>query len=213
MNRNRLFSLVLILLLCGLAACEANVPIPVPDPDEVELAPEVVDLNEGGNGSAILNIKHGIESDAWGYVNIIESFTILIERDPDEPRGESMIWGEAEGLQELSITAPTYGGGSHTSTMQAPVSFTVEGTFYPYPRCAFELQITEYLALSEVTTMENSVLGTIPFGPDGAGEDIVTFLPKITLSGPEYFDASLPALVVSIETVVLDGDSGCMFSN
>lgn len=213
MNRNRYFSLILILLLCGLAACEANVPIPVPDPDEVELAPEVVDLNEGGNGSAILNIKHGIEGDPWGFININESFTILIERDPDEPRGESMIWGEAEGLMEFSLTAPIYGGGSQTSTGQVPVSLTVEGAFYPYPRCAFELQITEYLAFSEVTSMENTLLGTIPTGPDGFGDDSVTFLPKITLSGPEYFDASLPTLVVSIETVVLDGDSGCMFSN
>jgi hypothetical protein len=55
------------------------------------------------------------------------------------------------------------------------------------------------------------VVGTIPTG--GLGEDFVTFLPKITLSGLEYHDASYPSLVVSIETVVLDGDSGCMFSN
>ena len=209
MKRNRFFSLVLILLLCGLAACETQVPIPVSDPDDVELDPEVVDLNEGGNGSAILNIKHGIEA-PLGFVNIIESFTILIERAPDEPRGETMIWGEAEGSMEFSMTGVGTGG-SHTTTGQVPVSYTVEGTFYPYPRCEFELQITEYLAVSEVTSLENTALGTIPTG--SIGEDIVTFLPKITLSGPNYYDASIPSLVVSIEKVVLDGDSGCMFSD
>ena len=209
MNRNRFFSLVLILLLCGLAACETQVPIPVLDPDEVELDPEVVDLNEGGNGSAILNIQHGIEY-PLGFFKSIESFTILIERDPDEPRGETMIWGESEGLVEFSMTG-VGSAGSHTTTWQVPVSYTVEGTFYPYPRCEFELQITEYLAMSEVTSLDNTAIGTIPTG--SLGEDTVTFLPKITLSGPNYYDASLPSLVVSIETVVLDGDSGCMFSN
>lgn len=209
MNRNRFFSLVLILLLCGLASCETQVPIPVSDPDEVELDPEVVDLNEGGNGSAILNIQHGFEA-PLGFANVIESFTILIERDPDEPRGETMIWGESEGLVEFSMTG-IGSGSSHTTTWQVPVSYTVEGTFYPYPRCEFELQITEYLATSEVTSCENTAIGTIPTGP--LGEDIVTFLPKITLSGPTYYDASIPSLVVSIESVVLDGDSGCMFSN
>lgn len=209
MNRNKSFSLVLILLLCGLAACETQVPIPVSDPDEVELDPEVVDLNEGSNGSAILNIQHGFEG-PLGFAKIIESFTILIGRAPDEPRGETMIWGEAEGLVEFSMTGIGTEG-SHTTTWEVPASYTVEGTFYPYPRCEFELQITEYLALSEVASLENTALGTIPTGP--LGEDIVTFLPKITLSGPEYFDASNPSLVVSIETVVLDGDSGCMFSN
>jgi hypothetical protein len=110
MNRSRFFSLVLILLLCGLAACETQ-PIPVPDPNEVELDPEVVDLNEGGNGSAILNIQHGTDV-GLGYVKINESFTILIERDPDEPRGESMIWGEAEALMELALTGTGTTGGS-----------------------------------------------------------------------------------------------------
>jgi hypothetical protein len=65
--------------------------------------------------------------------------------------------------------------------------------------------------MSEVTSLDNTAIGTIPTG--SLGEDTVTFLPKITLSGPNYYDASLPSLVVSIETVVLDGDSGCMFSN
>ncbi len=209
---NRKLSLVLIPFLCLLAACETQ-PISVPDPDEVELDPEVVEIYEGGNGSAILNIKHGVES-GWGFVIINESFTILVERDPDEPRSESMIWGEAEAMLELSVTAPLYGGGTHTSTMQVPVSYTVEGGFYPYPRCEFELQITEYLAMSEVTSMENSVLGTIPVGADAAGEDIITFFPRITLGSPEYnYDiGSIDVMVVSIETVVLDGDSGCMFT-
>ena len=212
MNRNRFFPLVLILVLFGLAACQTQ-KIPLPDPDEVELDPEVMDLNEGNNGSAILDIKHGIESPAWGQVMVLDSFTILIERDKDEPRGSSMIFNEVEGLVEVSITAPTYDG-SQTSTMQVPVTFTVEGSFYPYPRCEFELQITEYIAFSEVTSMENTVLGTIPI-PDGAGEDIVTFVPKFTLKAPDYFYnmGGTEVLTVSIGTVVLDGDSGCMFSD
>ena len=125
------------------------------------------------------------------------------------PKDVALELKHGSGLMEFSMTGVGTGG-SHTTTWQVPVSYTVEGAFYPYPRCEFELQITEYLAMSEVTSLENTVVGTIT---GSFGEDIVTFLPKITLSRPEYFDASLPTLVVSIETVVLDGDSGCMFSN
>ena len=84
----------------------------------------------------------------------------------------------------------------------------VEGTYYPYPRCEFEVQITEYIAYSTPIELTNTALGDLP---GGLGEDLVTFLPKITLTGPGYYDASLPSLVVSISEIILDGDSGCVF--
>ena len=207
MNRNRLFSLILILLLCVLAACAANVPIPGPDPDEIELDPDVVDIYEGGSGTAMLVIEHSLESIPGFFFEINESFTIYIATH--ESRIEAVIAGETEGLVDTSMTMPLYGGGSHTTSGQAPVNFEVAGWFYPYPRCEFELEITEYIAYSEAT-WENTLLGTLP---GDFGEDLVTFFEKITLSGPEYsyvFPSS-GVLSVSVDTVMLDGNTGCTF--
>jgi len=207
MNRNRLFSLILMLLLFGLAACAANVPIPGPDPDEIELDPDVVDIYEGGSGTAILNIEHSLESVPGTLFKINESFTIYVSPVAGS-RDTAQITGETEGLLDFAVTAPIYGGGSHTTSTQVPVSFTVEGWFYPYPRCEFELEITEYIAYSEAT-WEDTLLGTLP----GTTDDSVTFFEKITLSGPDYsyvFPSSV-ILSVSVDTVILDGDTGCTF--
>jgi hypothetical protein len=119
-----------------------------------------------------------------------------------------MITGQVEGLYDVLLTGTGTAGGSHTLTGQVPASIEVEGWFHPYPRCAFELHFTLYLAFSEVTSFESSIVGTIP---GNLGEDTVDFLPKITLSGPTYYYAVGDAFVVSIDSVSLEGDTGCTF--
>jgi len=205
MNRNRFISLILILLLCGLTACAANVPIPGPDPDEVELDPDVVDISEGGSGTAILNYYNGVEI-GTSFIIFDESFTIYISPVLGS-REQALVTGETEGLYDVSITG-TGTVGSHTLTGKVPATITVDGMFYPYPRCAFELHFTLYLAFSEVTSIESSIVGTIP---GNLGEDTVDFLPKITLSGPNYYYPVGDAFVVSIDNVLLEGDTGCTF--
>ena len=161
-----------------------------------------------GSGTAILNIEHSLESVPGTLFKINESFTIYVSPVAGS-RDTAQITGETEGLLDFAVTAPIYGGGSHTTSTQVPVSFTVEGWFYPYPRCEFELVITEYIAYSEATWVD-TLLGTLPVT---FSEDEVTFLPKITLSGPEYsytFPSSV-VLTVSIDNVLLDGNTGCTF--
>jgi hypothetical protein len=201
----RLLVLVLSIALL-LTACQERVPIPLPDPDEVELDPHVVEPADGTSGSAEITITHGIEY-PLGDITIDETFLLLIQRFTEEPRAESSIHADTDGVMEINVTGIGEGG-SHTTLATVPVNYVVEGTFYPYPRCEFEVQITEYIAYSTPVEVNNTLFGELP---GGLGEDLVTFLPTITLRGPNYYDASMPSLVVSISAVVLEGDSGCMF--
>jgi len=203
MKKYRLASLSLIAALFFLAACQERVPIPV---DE-QLDPHVVEPADGTSGSAEMTITHGVEY-PLGEVTIDETFLLQIQRFADEPRAESMIYADVDAVMELSITAIGTQDVTHTTLGSVPVNYLVEGTFYPYPRCEFEVQITEYIAFSTPIELTNTALGELP---GGLGEDLVTFFPTITLSGPGYSDASLPTLVVSISDIILDGDSGCAF--
>jgi len=203
-KRLLLLGLTVVFLLC---ACEERVPIPLPDPDEVELDPHVVESVEGASGSAEMTINHGIEF-PLGDITIDETFPLLIERHADMPRTESTVFADVDAVMEINVTGIGEGG-SHTTLGSVPVNYEVVGTFYPYPRCEFEVQITEYIAYSTPVELNNTLLGDMP---GGLGEDLVTFLPTITLRGPDYYDASMPSLVVSISNVILDGDSGCMFA-
>lgn len=181
----------------------------MPIPVDEQLDPHEVEPSEGNSGSAMMMIEHGIEY-PLGHVTIDETFLLLIERFAETPRAESRIYADVDAVMEISITGIGTENVTHTTSGSIPVNYVVEGTFYPYPRCEFEVQITEYIAFSTPIELTNTALGDLP---GGLGEDEVTFLPKITLTGPEYYDASLPSLVVSISEIILDGDSGCMFSN
>jgi len=201
--KKRVLLLVVLAMPVLFSACGERVPIPV---DE-QLDPEVVELPEEGNtGSAEMNITHGIEY-PLGDITIDETFLLMIERYADTPRTESSILADVDAVMEINVTGIGQGG-SHTTLGTVPVNYVVEGTFYPYPRCEFEVQITEYIAYSTPVELNNTLLGDMP---GGLGEDVVTFLPTITLKGPDYYDASLPSLVVSISDIILEGDSGCVF--
>jgi hypothetical protein len=170
--------------------------------------PAVEELNSGNTGSAEMTIRHGIEG-PLGEVTIDETFLVLIERDAENPRANSILYADVEGV--MDVTATLMGtAGSHTTIGTVPINYTVKGTFDPYPKCEFVVQITEYIAFSEPVELDNTIIGDIDL-PNGLGEDMVTGFPSVTLRGPTYLDASIPSLVVSLDQVILDGDSGCVF--
>ena len=201
----------LFIILGDLAACSPT-PVALPDAieeeSELELEPLEVDTGADSGGSAMLRVQHSIIAPLMEVI-IDESFTILIEVDPAEPRGGTMIWGISEGFADFSITS-IGAAGTHITTWQVPVSYEVNGAFHPFPRCEFEMQITEYLTLSEPIVVENTAVGEFIVDPS---EDEVTFFPKVIFKGPGIPLEPLPGVFVTLDSIVLVGDTGCVYSN
>lgn len=119
----------------------------------------------------------------------------------DEPRGETIIWGESEGLADFSLTGVGTCG-SHTTTGQFPASYEVRGTFYPFPLCEFEMEITEFETFSEPVVVDNTLLGALQIN---SLADLIIFFPKVTFKGTANALKPLPGVFVSMDSIVLAG--------
>lgn len=139
--------------------------------DEVELSAEEIFL---GEESAMLKIERDWDFGALGFFEMGADFTIRTTHGLlDEPRKTNKVFGstESEFILEMGRTGTT--GGIATTTATGPVSYEVEGFFYPASEgCEFHFVVTETLRLSQVTSMTDTQMGVIPV--PGLGADVVT---------------------------------------
>lgn len=169
-----------------------------------------------GEGSAMLKIERDWNFGALGYFEMGGDFTIYTFHGlVGEPGETNKVTGstESEFILELGRTGTT--GGVATTTATGPVSYEVEGFFYPEALglgCEFQLVVTEILHLSLVTTMTDTQLGELAV--PGLGEDVVTTfdvefdreaLDFFVFAGEDYASFTL-------YDIALPDGTGCLFS-
>jgi len=188
-------------------------PVDPANPDEIEMPAEEIFQ---GEGSAMLKIERNWDFGTLGYFEMGADFTFYTFHGlVGEPGETNKATGstESEFTLELGRTGTT--GGVATTTATGPVSYEVEGFFYPSAAgigCEFHLVVTETLRLSQVTTMTDTQLGELPV--PGLGEDIVTTFDV------EFDQQALDFFVIGGENsssftlydVALPDGTGCSFT-
>jgi len=158
------------------------------------------------DGSAMLKVDRSLDFGAGGSWKLATDVTLLtyhgLVGDPNLP---TRVTGHAEAEVEAVAVGTGQTGISHTETTMIPVEYQVEGKFYPAPRCEWELKVIETLFLSKVTSIQSTVLGTIPvpgLGPDMLTDFDVEFdqqsRVQVDIAGTysvywEIYDIALPA--------------------
>ena len=215
-------SLVIVLAWCALvasiAACGGGAETAVvesPGGEAQVEAPTEMRAEEvyPGEGSATLKVDR-----TWNWVLgefvMVEEFTIQTQHGlVGEPGETNRVFGSTESEFHATIVG-TGTGGSHTTTATGPVTYEVGGVFYPGSEgCAFDLVVTETIHLSQVTSMENSVLGVLPV-PEGLGAD------EVSRFEVEFDEQSLDFFIIAgahnsaftLTDVVLPDGTGCNFT-
>lgn len=183
------------------------------EPDETEMPAEEIFQDQG---SAMLKIERDWDFGTLGYFEMGADFTFYtfhgLVGDPGETN-KATGSTESEFTLELGRTGTT--GGVATTTATGPVSYEVEGIFYPSAAgigCEFHLVVTETLRLSQVTMMTDTQLGELPV--PGLGEDIVTtFDVEFDQQALDFFIfAGEDYASFTLYDVALPDGTGCVFS-